>query len=144
LGSMTSMTHRELDMSYRSSRREFLQQAALAGLGAVAAESAWGQQSQSPNEKVQFGCIGVGGKGSSDTADADRLGRVVAICDVDEGTLAKAAVLYPGAKMYTDYRKMLDEMGKSIDAVTVSTPDHHHAIAASMAMQMGKHCFCQK
>jgi predicted dehydrogenase len=139
------MNCQEIKMSHRTSRREFLQQSALAGLGVIAAESySWAQQNQSPNEKVQFGCIGVGGKGASDTADADRLGRVVAICDVDEGQLAKAAVLYPAAKMYSDYRKMLDEMGKSIDAVTVSTPDHHHAVAASMAMQMGKHCFCQK
>ena len=52
---------------------------------------------------------------------------------------------FPKAKKFTDFRKMLDEMGKSIDAVTVSTPDHCHAVmAALMAMKMGKHCFCQK
>ena len=51
---------------------------------------------------------------------------------------------YPKAQKFYDYRKMLDEMGKSIDAVTVSTPDHSHAPAALMAMRLGKHCFCQK
>ena len=51
---------------------------------------------------------------------------------------------YPKAKKYYDYRKMLEEMGDKIDAVTVSTPDHTHAPASVMAMRMGKHCFCQK
>lgn len=131
-------------MGMNTSRREFLQKAALAGLSVIAAEESWAQQPKSANDKVHFACIGVGGKGDSDTQDANTFGNVVAICDVDEGTLASASVKYPAAKMYTDYRKMLDEMGKSIDAVTVSTPDHHHAIAASMAIRMGKHTFCQK
>ncbi len=71
---------------------------------------------------------------------------MVAICDVDEGTLNKPDndKKFPKAKRYTDFRKMLDEMGKSIDAVTVSTADHCHAAASLMAMRMGKHCFCQK
>jgi predicted dehydrogenase len=68
----------------------------------------------------------------------------VAICDVDENTLNTGEKRFPKAKRYTDFRKLLDEMGKSIDAVTVSTPDHTHAPAALMAMRMGKHCFCQK
>ena len=69
---------------------------------------------------------------------------MVAICDVDENQLAAASRRFPKAKKYTDFRKMLDEMGKSIDAVTVSTPDHIHAVAAAMAMRMGKHAFVQK
>jgi predicted dehydrogenase len=69
---------------------------------------------------------------------------MVAICDVDENTLNTGEKRFPKAKRYTDFRKLLDEMGKSIDAVTVSTPDHTHAPAALMAMRMGKHCFCQK
>ena len=58
--------------------------------------------------------------------------------------MEKAAIKFPRAKTYTDYRKMLDEIGGEIDAVTVSTPDHSHAPAAVRAMRMGKHCFCQK
>src|SRR5205807_830929 len=126
-----------------SNRRAFLKTTALAGLGAWAAERGLWADDQ-PGEKVRFACIGVGGKGQSDSADAARLGTIVAICDIDDGTLAQAAQKYPDAKKYNDYRKMLDEMGKSIDAVTVSTPDHHHAHAAAMAMKMGKACFCQK
>jgi len=106
-------------------RREFLKASALTGAGIWLAES---RAKCSPNDTVNFACIGVGGKGGSDTADAARLGNLVAICDVDENTLRSAGVKYPMAKQFTDYRKMLDEMGKSIDAVTVSTPDHHHAI----------------
>src|SRR5438105_1191550 len=116
-------------------RREFLQQAAVGSLGMLAGESVWAREARrSPNERIQFACIGVGGKGDSDSADAARLGDIVAICDVDDNTLAGAAVKYPGAKKYNDYRKMLDEMSKQIEAVTVSTPDHHHGLASAYAM----------
>jgi predicted dehydrogenase len=129
-------------MSRQSSRREFLRTATLTGLGVWVGGRAFGEEAA--NERIRFACIGVGGKGDSDTADAARFGDVVALCDVDEITLAKAAAKYPKARTFTDYRKMLEEMEKGIDAVTVSTPDHHHAHAAAMAMRMGKHCFCQK
>jgi predicted dehydrogenase len=102
------------------------------------------QECKSPNGKVAFASIGLGGKGSSDSSDAGSAGDMVAVCDVDENTLKTAEKRFPKAKRYTDFRKLLDEMGKSIDAVTVSTPDHTHAPAALMAMRMGKHCFCQK
>src|ERR1019366_9155421 len=69
---------------------------------------------------------------------------IAGLCDVDSARWAKQLQKYSGAKFYQDYRKMLDELGKSIDAVTVSTPDHFHGIAASAAMRMGKHVYCQK
>ena len=69
----------------------------------------------------------------------------MAICDIDDNTLDKAATKsFPNAAKYNDFRKMLDEIGKNIDAVTVSTPDHMHAPASAMAMRMGKACFTQK
>ena len=108
----------------RKSRREFLQAAALTGVGLALADQSRALLDQSANDKVNFASIGVGGKGDSDTADAARLGNLVAICDVDDNTLAAASKKYPNAKVYNDFRKMLNEMGKSIDAVTVSTPDH--------------------
>ncbi len=97
-----------------------------------------------PNDKVRFASIGIGGKGDSDTNDAGSHGELVAICDVDSNTLDKMGAKYPNAKKYFDYRKMLEDLGDKIDAVTVSTPDHSHAPASVMAMKMGKHCFCQK
>ena len=98
----------------------------------------------SPNEKVNYACIGVGGKGSSDTDAAGDHGNVVALCDVDDERLNKKGEQFPKAMKFNDYRKMLEVMGDRIDAVTVSTPDHSHAPASVMAMRMGKHCFCQK
>jgi predicted dehydrogenase len=130
-------------------RRDFLSQAALAGVagplfqgGPIAFAGA--PRSTSANEKVRFACIGVGGKGDSDTNDAGSHGEIVALCDVDANTLDKMGAKYPKAKKYYDYRKMLEDLGDKIDAVTVSTPDHSHAPASVMAMKMGKHCFCQK
>lgn len=131
-------------MALKSTRREFLKTSALAGAGVWVVESGVLADVKSPNERIAFACIGVGGKGGSDTSDAAKHGDIVALCDVDEDTLNKAGEKYPNAKRFTDYRKLFEEMGKSIDAVTVSTPDHHHAPASVLAMRMGKHCFCQK
>ncbi len=131
-------------MSFRSNRRQFLQTTAVAGIGFWVAGGVQAKESKSPNEKVAIAAIGVGGKGSSDTSDAAEKGQLVAICDVNLNTLKSSKKRYPKAKDFTDFRKLLDKMGKSIDAVTVSTPDHMHAPAALMAMRMGKHCFCQK
>jgi predicted dehydrogenase len=69
---------------------------------------------------------------------------MVGLCDVDEDFLNGKASRFSDAKKFFDYRKMLDEIGKEIDAVTVSTPDHNHAPASIMAMKMGKHVYCQK
>ena len=88
--------------------------------------------------------IGLSGKGLSDSNDAGAAGEMVAICDADAHVLNSAGEKrFPKAKRYTDFRKMLEEVGDRIDAVTVSTPDHNRAAAALMAMRMGKHCFCQ-
>ena len=131
-------------MAHRSSRRRFLQTTAAAGLGFWAAGDAQARQSTSPNERIAMASIGTGGKGDSDSNDAAQHGDMVAVCDVDARQLADAEKRFPKAKKYTDFRRMLDEMGQSIDAVTVSTADHTHAPASLMAMRMGKHCFCQK
>jgi len=93
---------------------------------------------------LQFAGIGVGGKGSGDIDQAGNLGEVVAICDCDEKHLEPKAKKWSGAKKYTDFRQLLDEMGKHIDAVTVSTPDHSHALASLLAIRMGKHVYTQK
>ncbi|HKM53618.1 MAG TPA: Gfo/Idh/MocA family oxidoreductase, partial [Isosphaeraceae bacterium] len=133
-------------MSHRNNRREFLKTTALGGIGFWIAGSASADDAKekSPNEQISFACIGIGGKGDSDTADAGKHGNVVAICDIDDNRLNKAGEKYTKAKKYNDFRKMFDEMGKQIDAVTVSTPDHTHAVASAMAMKLGKHCFTQK
>ncbi len=96
------------------------------------------------NEKIRVAGIGIGGKGSSDIEQAAKFMDVVALCDIDEERLNGRAKTWPSAKKYFDYRKLLDEMAKEIDAVTVSTADHSHAPAAVLAMRAGKHVYCQK
>ena len=129
-------------------RRQFLSRTALIA-GAATLSFPYVGRVLGANDRINVACIGVGGKGSSDSSDAASCGgHIVAICDVDKKTLGskakKFAEQFPQLKQYHDYRKMLDEIGKDIDAVTVSTPDHHHGLAAIRAMKMGKHCFCQK
>ncbi|MGD0516163.1 MAG: Gfo/Idh/MocA family oxidoreductase [Thermoguttaceae bacterium] len=132
-------------MSNRSNRRQFFKTTALTGIGFWIAAHSGAEESKSPNERVAIAGIGLGSQGNDDTDKVSKLGDIVAICDVDETRLNKAGdKKFPKAKRYTDFRKMLDEMDKSIDAVTVSTPDHIHAPVALKAMRMGKHCYCQK
>ncbi len=131
-------------MSYLTDRRRFLQCVGATGVGVFVA-AAPAADSKSPNERLRFACIGVGGKGKADSADAARHGDIVAICDIDDGALGKAAEKsFPSAAKYSDYRKMLDEMHKSIDGVTVSIPDHQHAVATALAVRLGKACYTQK
>jgi predicted dehydrogenase len=124
----------------RSSRRSFIK-----GIGAITATGMFPNLllAQGASKKVGLACIGVGGKGDSDASGVAANNEIVAICDVDARTLAKAAVKYPNAKQFSDFRKMLDEV-KGIDAVTVSTPDHAHYPAAMHAIGHGKHVFIQK
>ncbi len=125
-------------------RRQFLSRTSAA-VGTISLAFPFVGRVLGANERISIACIGVGGKGDSDSSDAARCGgNIVAICDVDRNTLAKKAKQFPNAKQYTDYRKLLDEMGGSIDAVTVSTPDHNHGVAAIRALKMGKHAFVQK
>src|SRR5205085_1622975 len=133
-------------MARNISRRELLQRGSIsAGLAAIG--GVWGElpalASNSPNEKLNIASIGVGGQGTGDIGNFERE-NVVALCDVDDSRAAATFNRFPQAKRYKDFRRMLDEMGKSIDAVSVSTPDHVHAIASIHAMKAGKHVYCQK
>jgi len=126
------------------SRRKFLGSAAAgAALFSIVPRHVLGGAGYSPpSETLNIACIGVGGKGRSDVKGVASE-NIVALCDVHEGHASGTFKRYPDAKKYNDFRKMLDEM-KEIDAVTVSTPDHTHAVAAMMAIKMGKHVYCQK
>ncbi len=125
-------------------RRAFLQASAastaIAGFGfhrwAAAAESS------SPNELLDVACIGVANRASSNV-NGVRNQNIVALCDIDENYLGKAASSIPKANRYHDFRVLLDKE-RGIDAVVVSTPDHTHAPASMWAMQLGKHVYCEK
>ena len=131
-------------MTYQPTRREFLQTAAAAGVGYWVFAGLTPKVSASPNERLAFAGIGVSGKGGSDVANAARFADIVALCDIDKGRLNNALQRYPKAKIYTDYRKLFEEMEKSIDAATISTADHMHAAMGLMAMRMKKHVYIQK
>ena len=126
----------------KHSRRHFIKYSSLAAGGTVLT-GPYLLRGQNLNSKLNIAQIGAGGKGSSDT-DCCAGENIVALCDVDQHTLDNRHEKYPGAKVFRDYRKMLDQISKEIDAVIVSTPDNHHACAAVMAMNLGKHVYCQK
>jgi predicted dehydrogenase len=133
-------------MKKGTNRRDFLKRTTLAGVGFWVAGGITLADRRSALQGLNIACIGVGGKGSSDADQAANHGNIVAICDIDDRPLDEKAKnpRFAKAKKYHDFRKMLQEMDKNIDAVTVSTPDHTHAPASIMAMKMGKHVYCQK
>src|SRR5699024_10167121 len=97
-----------------------------------------------PSDRLNIACIGVGGMGGHNTEYLSDLGEnIYALCDVDKKYAADVLGSYPKAKIYTDFRKMLDKEDE-IDAVMVATPDNNHAAVAIYAMQLGKHAFVQK
>ncbi|MBK7979170.1 MAG: Gfo/Idh/MocA family oxidoreductase [Ignavibacteriae bacterium] len=101
-----------------------------------------GKGFMAPSDKLNVACVGIGGKGVEDS-EAMQNENVVALCDVDEIRGSETRMKYPNARYYKDFRIML-EKEKSIDAITVSTPDHTHAIIAYTAINLGKHVYVQK
>jgi len=97
---------------------------------------------KSPNEKLDIAGVGTNGRAAGDLEGVSSE-NIVALCDVDGNSLANALKKYPGTRPYRDYRVML-EKERTIDAVTVATPDHHHAPAAIRAMRAGKHVYVEK
>jgi len=128
----------------RLSRREFLSGAAsTVAAFAIVPRHVFGMGATPPSDKLNIACIGVGGQGGGNV-DAVRGQNLVALCDVDARRAARSLKKYPDVKQYRDFRKMLDEMDKQIDAVVVSTPDHTHAVACMAAIKRGKHVYCEK
>ena len=132
----------------KKSRRNFIKKSSVIGAGIfiVPRNVLGGQGYTSPSDQLNLAAIGSGGKGASDIMNAYVNGRerVVALCDVDFSGSAKRSIEnFPKAKLFSDYRKMLEEV-KEIDAVTISTPDHVHAPAAVFAMNRNKHVYVQK
>jgi predicted dehydrogenase len=128
-------------------RRQFLSRAAAAASAfMIVPRYVVARSGQTPpSEKVNVAGIGVAGQGGQDIRQLAGIGaNIVALCDVNFATSRGIFRAYPDAKQYKDYRKMLDEMDKSIDAVVVGTPDNLHAVVSIAAMKRGKHCYCEK
>ena len=131
-----------------NSRRDFIRNSALAlgGFYIVPRHVLGGKGFTAPSDKLQIAGIGAGGKGESDLFAFYNSGKadIAFLCDVDERQTALSRKRYPNAKVYKDYREMLEKEHKHIDACSVSTPDHMHAVQAMAAMQLHKHVYVQK
>lgn len=124
-------------------RRKFLKTAAaLSPLLILPRHRLAGADTQPATSKLNIAGIGVGGIGAANLQNLESE-NIVALCDVDLGYAAKTIARYPNARVWTDYREMLERQ-KEIDAVMIATPDHTHAVIAMAAMRAGKHVFCQK
>jgi predicted dehydrogenase len=132
----------------KNKRRSFLKKSAIAGTGffIVPRNVLGGNGYISPSDQLNIAAIGAGGKGNDITHDWASAERVIALCDVHpDGShgVTDSRKTYPNANFYVDFREMLDNE-KDLDAVTISTPDHTHAVIASNAMNRGLHVYVQK
>ena len=128
-------------MSQPTNRRHFLKSSTLAGAGLWVAAAGTLAKGASPSDKLNIGIIGSGGRGAANQKGV-RSENIAALCDINASTLAQQAKKHPKAKTYADWRKMLEQ--KDLDAVVISTPDHHHALAGVNAMKHGLHVYCEK
>jgi hypothetical protein len=132
-------------MDSQINRRDFFKTAAYTSLGMLILKDNRSAYSYQANEKLNIALVGVGGRGRWFVQTMPNLKtNVTAMCDVNERKASLSFEEIPEAKKYFDFRKMLEEMNKQIDAVVIAIPDHTHAVATAAAMKMGKHVFCEK
>lgn len=127
-------------MNTNLSRRHFLK------TSAAFAAAPWflrgARAANSPNDQPAVGLIGCGGMGRGDAKNASRFGRIVALCDVDDGRIAEAKKQWPDAATFKDFRKLLEH--KDLQVVICGTVDHWHALVSMAAMRAGKDVYCEK
>src|SRR5436190_14114643 len=122
-------------------RRRFLQTSTLAAAGTWLAGCQTAPRRYAAYDKLNLGIIGTANRASANITGVLSQ-NIVALCDVDENYLSAAKQRFPRAKVYKDFRRLLEQPG--IDAVVVSTPDHTHAVATVAALQSGRHVYCEK
>ena len=130
--------------SQRTTRRGFIAAASLTAGAPFISRLSWA--AGSPLQKLQYAASGVGGRGAADinSMSGHKKVQLVAAADVDSGECKKLTAKIAGVKAFSDWREMFQAMGKGIDIVSVSTPDHMHGIMAMSAMNLGKHVYVQK
>ncbi len=129
----------------RISRRKFVGDVSAGVAFTIVPRHVLGRGYRAPSDTVNVACIGVGGMGANDVKGVAKAGaNIYALCDVDDRQGAASFTAFPKAKRFKDFRVMLEQEAKHIDAVTVSTPDHTHTVAGMMAMKLGKHTRIQK
>lgn len=128
-----------------TTRREFMAaSAAFAAFTIVPRHVVAGSGMKAPSEKLNIGCVGVGGMQGASDVECVSGENIYALCDVDDGFMALAGLKYPNTKRYKDFREMLDKEYKNLDAITITIPDHMHASVALWAMERGLSVYCQK
>lgn len=131
--------------THQLNRRSFVKAASVTA--AATSSGVWTStsraQSKSALQKLNVACIGTANRAAADV-DGVKGEHIVALCDVDRTYLQRAGTQFPTARLYEDYREMIDRESDKIDAVVVGTTDHHHAPASLRAIRAGKHCYCEK
>ncbi|CCH00528.1 oxidoreductase domain protein [Fibrella aestuarina BUZ 2] len=130
-----------------TSRRTFIKSGALAAAAfSIVPRHVLGKGYIAPSDKLNIAAVGCGGKADYNIQQAYNGGtdNIVALCDVDDRQAKKYREKFSSAPYFRDYREMLDKVGKTIDAVIVTTPDHMHAPIAMAAMNLGKHVYVEK
>ncbi len=126
------------------SRRDFVHAATAGGLFTIVRPHVLGRRHRAPSDTVRLAQIGIGGQGQSDIRGLAAAGaNIVAVCDVDDEAAADSYRRFPQARKYKDYRELI-ERERDLDAVSITTPDHHHANVTMLALKAGKHVRCQK
>lgn len=126
-------------------RRQFMASTAAIGAFSIVPRHVMAASGKkAPSDTLNIGCVGVGGmQGISDVRNVASE-NIYALCDVDENFLLKAAEHFPKAKLYRDFREMLDKEHENLDGITITIPDHMHATVALWAMERGVNVHCQK
>jgi len=142
------MTEEQDKSTPNASRREFLKKGTIAAASFMIVPRfvLGGKGYTAPSDRLIIASVGAGGKGQSDIANFYKSGKaeIAYLCDVDDRRSAKTRSNFPKAKYYKDWREMFEKDSKHFDAVSISTPDHNHAIITYSAMQLGKHVYVQK
>jgi len=128
-------------------RNDFIRKSLMAAAGFyIVPRHVLGKGFIAPSDRLSVAAIGVGGKGEVDVNYISGSGKadIACLCDVDDRRAANIRKKFPSAKYYKDYRELLDKEHKHIDAVSISTPDHMHAVIGMASMQLGKHVYIQK
>lgn len=126
-------------------RRDFVKTAGLGAAGfMIVPRHVLGKGYRAPSDKLNIALIGAGGKGEAHRDALKGAENFAAFCDVDDLRAKETYEMFPKVPRFKDYRKMLDQLGKSIDACVISTPDHTHAVITMACMQLGKHVYVEK
>jgi hypothetical protein len=132
-------------MNARTSRRRFLKSVAIGAAGWSILENSRSVWGAAANEKLNLALIGTGNRGRGYVGKVGRLNHnLVAVCDVDEYRLNQLQNLPTGVRKFRDFRKVLDELDRSLDGVIIAASDHNHAAITAAALKRGKHVFCEK